>query len=65
MRHFCFDIILIISFALSVGLNVFQFYSMEYIEEMYFKQCGSSIISIREQNQLNEMIDKLEEGSEK
>jgi len=64
MRHFCFDIILMIGFALSVGLNVFQFYTMEHVEEMYFKQCGSSIIAIRE-SELNKMFDQLEEGSEK
>ena len=48
-----------IGFALSVGLNVFQFYTMEYVEEIYFQQCGSSIISIRE-SELNAMFDKLE-----
>lgn len=64
MRNLCFDIILIVGFALSVGLNVFQFYTMEHVEEMYFKQCGSSIIAIRE-SELNKMFDQLEEGSEK
>jgi hypothetical protein len=55
---------LIIGFALSVGLNVFQFYTMEHVEQMYFNQCGSSIIAIRE-SELNKMFDQLEEGSEK
>lgn len=64
MRNLYFDIILSVGFALSVGLNVFQFYTMEHVEEMYFKQCGSSIIAIRE-SELNKMFDQLEEGSEK
>jgi len=64
MRNLYFDIILIIGFALSVGLNVFQFYTMEHVEQMYFNQCGSSIIAIRE-SELNKMFDQLEEGSEK
>ncbi len=65
MRHLVFDILLIFCFSISIGFNIVQFYTFNYLEKMYFKQCGTSIISIKEETQLNQMFDKLEEGSEK
>jgi hypothetical protein len=64
MRHLVFDILLIFCFSISIGFNIVQFYTFNYLEKMYFKQCGSSIIAIRE-SELNKMFDQLEEGSEK
>jgi hypothetical protein len=64
MRHLFFDILLIVGFSVSFGMNIVQYYAVQHVENMYFKQCGSSIIAIRE-SELNKMFDQLEEGSEK
>jgi hypothetical protein len=67
MRHLFFDILLIVGFSVSFGMNIVQYYAVQHIENMYFKQCGTSIIAVKEEIQLNKMFDMLEsnEGGEK
>ena len=64
MKHLLFDIFLILTLASSISINIYQCYIIGFVQNIYFKQCGTSIIAIREA-ELNKMFDKLEEGSEK
>jgi hypothetical protein len=64
MKRLFFDVFLMIGLASSICLNIFQFYAIDLLTESFDRQCGSSIITIRE-SELNKMFDKLEEGSEK
>ncbi|NDB57199.1 hypothetical protein EB001_01930 [bacterium] len=64
MKRLLFDILLILTLVGSISINIYQCYIIGFVKNMYFKQCGTSIITIRE-TELNKMFDKLEEGSEK